>query len=63
MTQPTGSDASITDLAANSQVSAEPSEFPAPSPAANLVVVLLPEGGAKKSRWKRIVWTYRRVRA
>jgi hypothetical protein len=53
MTQPTGSDTSTTDLAANSQVSAEPSEFPPPSPKAKLEIVILPDGEVRNSRWKR----------
>jgi hypothetical protein len=56
MTQPTDSDTSITDLAANSQVSAEPSEFPPPSPKANLEIIILPDGKVRTSRWKRFVW-------
>ena len=58
MTQPTGSDTSTTDLAANSQVSAEPSEFPPPSPKADLEIVILPDGKVRNSRWKRIVRTF-----
>jgi hypothetical protein len=53
MTQPTGSDTSTTDPAANSQVSAEPSEFPPPSAKADLEIVLLPDGKVRNSRWKR----------
>jgi hypothetical protein len=59
MTQPTGSDTSTTDLTADSQVSAEPSEFPQPSPKANLEIVILPEDEVRESRWKRLVRTLR----
>jgi hypothetical protein len=55
MTQPTGSNTSTTDPAANSQVSAEPSEFPPPSAKADLKIVLLPDGKGWNVRWKRFM--------
>jgi hypothetical protein len=55
MTQPTGSDSSTADLAANSQVPVEPSKFPPPSPKANLEIVILPDGKVRNSRWKQFV--------
>ena len=50
MTQPTGSDTSTTD-----QVSAEPSEFPPPSPKADLKIFLLPDDKGWKARWKQLM--------
>jgi hypothetical protein len=69
MTQPTGSETSTTDPAANSQVSVETSEFPPPSPRAELEILLLPEeillppeGKVRNSRWKQLVRIFRQIR-
>ena len=58
MTQPTGPDVSTTNPATNSQISTEPSEFPAPSPKAELEIVILPDGAVRNSRWKQFVRTF-----
>jgi hypothetical protein len=53
MTRPTGSETSATDPAVDSQDSAEPSEFPPPSPKAHLEILLMSDSKSKRFRLKQ----------
>ena len=53
MTKHMGSETSATDPAVRSQDSAEPSEFPPPSPMACLEIIIMPDERARYSRWIR----------